>query len=105
MKPMVSVFRRRMFWARASGWKPSSWMAARTFSRVTARTVSGALRLRETVPTETPEAAATSLMVTDRLWSVTHGRLSPELASCTPAEPLRRVAAERADIGTNLKVP
>src|SRR4051812_39723096 len=62
-KPTVMVLRRRMFWARESGWKPSDWIAARTLPRVPGRTVSGALRLRETVPTDTPETRATSRMV------------------------------------------
>ena len=61
--PTVMVFRRRMFCARESGWKPSDWMAARTLPSVPGLTVSGAFRLRETVPTETPETRATSRIV------------------------------------------
>ena len=64
MKPTVIVVRRRMFWARGSGWKPMRSITARTFSSVTGRTVAGALSARETVPTETPAASATSRMVT-----------------------------------------
>ena len=62
-RPTVIVVRRRMVCARASGWKPSDLIAARTLPSVSGRTVSGALRLRETVPTETPERRATSRMV------------------------------------------
>ena len=64
MKPTIIVVRRRMFCARGSGWKPIRSMTARTFSSVTGRTVAGALSARETVPTETPAATATSRMVT-----------------------------------------
>ena len=64
-KPMVIVLRRRMFCARLSGWKPSEVIAARTLASVTGRTESGAFRLRETVPTETPAVLATSLIVAD----------------------------------------
>ena len=64
MKPTVIVVRRRMFWARGSGWKPIRSITTRTFSSVTGRTVAGALSARETVPTETPAASATSRMVT-----------------------------------------
>jgi len=38
-------------------------MAARTLPKVSGLTESGALRLRETVPTETPERRATSRIV------------------------------------------
>ncbi|MER8460037.1 hypothetical protein NKH24_28860 [Mesorhizobium sp. M1300] len=66
-KPTVMVFRRRMFWARESGWKPSDWIAARTFPNVSGLTVSGAFKLRETVPTDTPETRATSRIVAARI--------------------------------------
>jgi len=57
------VLRRRMFCARKSGWNPSDWIASLTLPKVLGRTVSGAFRVRETVPTETPEALATSRIV------------------------------------------
>src|SRR6516162_7716321 len=63
MKPTARVLRRRMPWARGSGLKPRRSIAAWTFSRVARRTVSGAFRERETVPTETPAARATSRIV------------------------------------------
>src|SRR5258707_14400382 len=63
MKPTAIVLRRRMPWARGSGLKPRVAMAAWTFSRVARRTVPGAFRERETVPTETPAVRATSRIV------------------------------------------
>jgi hypothetical protein len=59
-------------------------MAVRTFSSVAGRTVSGAFRLRETVPTETPEAEATSRMVTDLFVAC---RMSGPLSVNPKAEP------------------
>jgi hypothetical protein len=63
MKPTVIVVRRRMFWARGSGRKAMRSTTARTFWSVAGRTLAGALRTRETVPTETSAASATSRMV------------------------------------------
>src|SRR5215218_6984347 len=50
--------------AEAFGTKLSSEMAASTRARVEGRTMSGRLRTLETVPSETPALAATSLMLT-----------------------------------------
>src|SRR6478609_8651126 len=50
--------------ADALGTKPSSAIAASTLARVAARTAAGRLSTLETVPSETPARAATSLMLT-----------------------------------------
>src|SRR5689334_4846424 len=53
--------------AEALGTNPSSAMADSTRARVAGRTESGRFRTLETVPSDTPALAATSLMLTDAI--------------------------------------
>ena len=63
-RPIVRLRPARSWRANSSLTKPSSVIAACTRSRVLCATISGWLMTLETVATETPASAATSLMLT-----------------------------------------
>src|SRR6516162_6173924 len=97
MKPTARVLRRRMPWARGSGLKPRRSIAAWTFSRVARRTVSGAFRERETVPTDTPAARATSRIVAGLAPLPAMARPPPQDAAGRPC-PAAPIVAKDPDL-------
>jgi len=63
MQPTVREARLRIDCATALGWKPSCWIAFSTFARISGVTEACPFSTRETDPSETPAALATSRMV------------------------------------------